>query len=338
MKYLVTGAAGFIGFHLTESLLCDGFEVIGFDNMNSYYDVTLKERRLALLGKYERFQFVRSNLEEPGEIDRVLRTQKPDFVIHLAAQAGVRYSLEAPAAYIASNILGTFHLLEACRHTPIKHLMLASTSSAYGANTKYPFEEIDNSIHPITLYAATKASTELIGHCYSHLFSIPTTAFRFFTVYGPWGRPDMAYFSFTQRILNGAPIDVYNEGDCWRDFTFITDLVDSIRHLAMHIPPTQGVDRDGVKPIPGDTLSPVAPYRLVNIGGGKPVKLTQFIDSLEDALGIKATRRLLPLPPGDMIMTYADARLLEALTGQKPSTPLSHGLPDFVRWYRAHMN
>jgi UDP-glucuronate 4-epimerase len=338
MTVLITGAAGFIGFHLARRLLEAGETVIGLDGMTDYYDVMLKERRLALLRAFPRFSFVQAMLEDADVVTQIFASHRPQRVYHLAAQAGVRHSIDRPGAYIAANIVGTFNILEACRAHPVAHLMLASTSSAYGANDKYPFEETDPSIHPISLYAATKASGELMAHCYAHLFAIPTTAFRFFTVYGPWGRPDMAYFKFARAMQAGEPIEVFNHGECWRDFTYVDDLITSILALADVAPPLPGPARDGRTTVPGDTLSPVAPYRLVNIGGGQPVRLTEFIDEIEKALGVSAKRVLRPLPPGDVVKTYASAELLTALTGQKPMTPLSIGIPAFVDWYRTHQN
>lgn len=337
MRYLVTGDAGFIGFHTARRLLGEGHEVLGIDCLTDYYDVDLKNRRLALLAEFPAFAHVTMALEDHAGLLEQFACFRPEVVIHLAAQAGVRYSIENPRAYVSANIIGTFNILEACRAHPVAHLLLASTSSAYGANDKYPFEETDRSVHPITLYAASKASTELMAHSYAHLFGTPTTAFRFFTVYGPWGRPDMAYFLFTKKILEGKPIDVFNNGESWRDFTYIDDLVDSIIRLAENAPPASGA-REGLAPIPGDTLSPVAPYRLVNIGAGQPAKLTDLIDEIEGALGIEAVRVLKPLPPGDVVRTFANADLLLGITGQKPSTPLSVGVPAFVKWYRQHYN
>jgi UDP-glucuronate 4-epimerase len=337
MTALVTGAAGFIGFHLARTLLEQGVEVVGLDGLTDYYDVMLKERRLEQLRAHPRFSFHRTMLEDHEAVSGIFATSRPEKVYHLAAQAGVRHSIEQPRSYIGANIVGTFNILEACRRHPVKHLMLASTSSAYGARQDYPFHETDSAIHPITLYAATKASTELMAHCYAHLFHTPITAFRFFTVYGPWGRPDMAYFKFARSILSGQPIEVYNHGECWRDFTYVDDLIKSIALLGDVIPP--GVeDRATAPPRPGDTLSPVAPYRLVNIGGGHPVRLTEFIDEIEKALGVAAVRELKPLPPGDVVKTFASADLLFALTGQKPETPLSIGIPRFIEWYRRHQN
>ncbi len=276
----MTGAAGFIGFHLARRLLEQGETVIGLDGMTDYYDVLLKERRLAILKSHRRFTFVQAMLEDAAAINDLFAAHRPDVVFHFAAQAGVRHSIEQPRSYIGANIVGSFNILEACRHHPVQHLLLASTSSAYGANLSYPFVETDQAIHPVTLYAATKASTELMAHCYSHLFNTPVTALRFFTVYGPWGRPDMAYFKFTRNILDGKPIEVYGFGECWRDFTFIDDLVTSITALSSIAPPAPGAARDGLACVAGDTLSPVAAYRLVNIGGGQPVRLSDFIDEI----------------------------------------------------------
>lgn len=338
MTYLVTGAAGFIGFHLARRLLEQGETVVGLDALTDYYDVLLKERRLAILRAFPRFTFVQARLEDEAAVNELFATHRPRIVHHLAAQAGVRHSIEQPRSYIGANVIGTFNILEACRHYPVEHLMLASTSSAYGANLKYPFEETDAATLPITLYAATKASTELMAHCYAHLFGTPVTAFRFFTVYGPWGRPDMSYFKFTRAILDGRPIEVFNHGEAWRDFTYIDDLIASILTLSAIVPPAPGEARADLVPFAGDTLSPVAPYRLVNIGGGRPVSLTDFIDEIEKAIGVRAIRELKPLPPGDVVKTFASAELLEHLTGGKPSTPLDVGIPQFVAWYRANMN
>ena len=337
MRYLVTGDAGFIGFHVARRLLEAGHAVLGLDGLTDYYDVDLKRRRLAQLAAFPAFAHVTMTLEDHAGLLEQFACFEPEIVIHLAAQAGVRYSIENPRAYVSANIIGTFNILEACRAHPVAHLLLASTSSAYGANDKYPFEETDRAVHPITLYAASKASSELMAHSYAHLFGTPTTAFRFFTVYGPWGRPDMAYFLFTKKILEGEPIDVFNNGESWRDFTYIDDLVGSILLLAGKAPPLSNA-REGLVPIPGDTLSPVAPYRLVNIGAGQPAKVADLIDEIERALGVAATRVMKPLPAGDVIRTFANADLLLAITGQKPSTPLAIGVPEFVRWYRQHYN
>jgi UDP-glucuronate 4-epimerase len=337
MRFLVTGTAGFIGFHVARRLLRDGHEVIGIDGLTTYYDVMLKQRRLAILNEDRGFRAHEFMLEDDGAVMALFAAEKPDFVIHLAAQAGVRYSIENPRAYINANVVGTFNILEACRAHPVRHLMLASTSSAYGANDKTPFEETDRAVHPITLYAATKTSTELMAHCYAHLFGNPTTAFRFFTVYGPWGRPDMAYFLFARKILNGEPIEMFNYGENYRDFTYVDDLVEAIVRLVDR-PPARPDERGDAIPLPMDTLSPVAPYRLVNIGGGQPVKVTDFVSEIEKALGVEAIRVLKPQPQGDVVGTYASADLLEHVIGYRPATPLSVGIPVFVDWYRRHVN
>ncbi len=337
MRFIVTGTAGFIGFHLARRLLDDGHSVLGIDGMTSYYDVSLKERRLAQLADRENFVSRTIMLEDDEALRQCFAEFRPQRVVHLAAQAGVRYSIENPRAYINSNIVGTFNVIEACRSYPVEHLMLASTSSAYGANEKIPFEETDKAVYPITLYAATKTSTELMAHCYAHLFSIPTTAFRFFTVYGPWGRPDMAYFLFTRKILAGEPIELFANGEASRDFTYVDDLIESILRLIDKPPPAANA-RGGVKPSAIDTLSPVAPFRLVNIGGGRPVRLGDFVDEIERALGVQAVRILKPLPLGDVERTFASADLLEEITGYRPTTPLSVGIPAFVQWYRSHFN
>lgn len=337
MRYLVTGTAGFIGFHLARRLMSEGHEVVGIDGFTTYYDVLLKRRRLAILEESNGFRGFEFMLEDEAALMRVFEETRPEIVVHLAAQAGVRYSIENPRAYIDANIIGTFNVLEACRNYEVRHLLLASTSSAYGANEKKPFKEIDKSIHPITLYAATKTSTELMAHCYSHLFAIPTTAFRFFTVYGPWGRPDMAYYLFTRKILNGEPIEIFNNGEIYRDFTFVNDLVESITRL-VDVPPPPPSGRHGVPVFANDTLSPVAAYRMVNIGGGHPVKLMEFVAEIEKALGVRALKVLKPLPPGDVAGTYASADLLQQVIGYKPDTPISIGIPAFVAWYRTHMN
>ncbi|HEY8565433.1 MAG TPA: NAD-dependent epimerase/dehydratase family protein [Beijerinckiaceae bacterium] len=337
MRVLVTGAAGFIGFHLARRLLAEGHTVTGLDALTPYYDPALKRRRLDQLAEAENFSFAEVALENHAALNEVFGAARPERVFHLAAQAGVRYSIENPRAYLDANLVGTFNLLEACRAHPVGHLMLASTSSAYGANSKIPFEETDPAVHPITLYAATKASTELMAHSYAHLFAIPTTAFRFFTVYGPWGRPDMAYFLFTRAILASEPIRLFNHGESRRDFTYVDDLIEAILRLAAQVPPAPDA-REGATPLLGDTLSPAAPYRLVNIGAGRPVRLTDFVAEIERALGLGAKRVLEPLPPGDVEQTFASADLLERLTGYRPTTPLSTGIPAFVAWYRRHYN
>ena len=329
MRYLVTGSAGFIGFHLCRRLLADGHQVTGVDNFSAYYDPALKEARNAVLERHHNaFAVRRIGLEDTPALNAAWDEAAPDVVIHLAAQAGVRYSIDHPETYVSANLIGTFNVLEAARRTPPKHLLAASTSSAYGANTELPFRETDRAVHPLTLYAATKGATELMGHSYSHLFGVPATFFRFFTVYGPWGRPDMALFKFTKAILEGRPIEIYGEGRMSRDFTYIDDLVESIVRLIPLAPMTSDV--------PSDTLSPVAPFRMVNIGGGMPTGLMDYITALEDALGMQAIKTYLPMQDGDVPATFASADLLEALIDYKPSTPVSQGVPAFVTWYRDH--
>jgi UDP-glucuronate 4-epimerase len=327
-KALVTGSAGFIGYHLCKHLLAEGFDVVGFDAMTDYYDVRLKERRLANLLQSGSFRAVNDRLEADGVLMDLVAAEKPDFIVHLAGQAGVRYSIDEPRSYVDSNIIGTFNLLEAVRATPVKHLLLASTSSAYGANTQMPYAETDKADTQMSFYAATKKSNEVMAHSYAHLYDIPTTMFRFFTVYGPWGRPDMALFKFTKAILNGDPIDVYNHGDMSRDFTYVTDLVRGIHLLLDAVP-----ERLDDVPI-GDSLSPVAPHRIVNIGNGEPVQLMDFIDAIEEALGQPATKNFMDMQPGDVPATWADCALLQKLTGYTPKTDVVTGVKAFVDWYR----
>jgi UDP-glucuronate 4-epimerase len=328
MRYLITGTAGFIGFHLARRLLADGHQVTGIDGMTPYYDVHLKERRHALLASMAGFEAHRAMLEDADLMDRIAARAAPDIVIHLAAQAGVRYSLENPRAYVGANLVGTFTVLELCRMLKPRHLLIASTSSIYGTNTVLPFAETDAADHPLTLYAASKKSAELMAHSYAHLWHLPTTVFRFFTVYGPWGRPDMALFKFVDNILAGRPIEVYNFGQMERDFTYIDDLVEAIV-LLIDQAPVLGC-RVGAE----DSLSPVAPFRVVNIGGGNPVPLLAFIAAIEAALGRRAERRYLEPQPGDVPKTAASTKLLEALIGHRPYTPLAVGVAEFVRWYR----
>jgi len=330
MRYLVTGSAGFIGYHLCRRLLDDGHEVWGYDGFTSYYDIALKEARNAQLTRRNGFHAARAMLEDADALARVWHESRPEVVVHLAAQAGVRYSLENPRSYVESNLVGTFNILELLRAFPVRHFLFASTSSVYGANTRMPFRETDHTVHPLTIYAASKAAGELMAHSYSHLWNIPTTAFRFFTVYGPWGRPDMALFKFTRAIIAGEPIDVYNGGDMRRDFTFVGDLVEAAVRLAAHPP-----ERDAAVSN-ADTLSPAAPYRAVNIGGGSPVALGDFIAAIEAAVGRKAIRRDLPMQPGDVPATFAAADLLRDITGYVPDTPLAVGVRAFVDWYREH--
>jgi UDP-glucuronate 4-epimerase len=326
-RVLVTGAAGFIGFHVARRLLAVGCQVLGVDNFNAYYDVGLKEARAAILQAIPGFAMARLDIADLSAFEAAWAGFAPDYVVHLAAQAGVRYSVEHPEAYVAANLVGSFHVLELARRQPVKHLLAASTSSVYGANTHMPFAETDRAAHPLTLYAATKTSTELMGHAYAHLFAIPTTFFRFFTVYGPWSRPDMAPIKFAQAIFAGNPIEVFNHGEMWRDFTFVDDLVDALVALVTLAPGTQAVG-------PQDSLSPAAAHRVVNIGGGRPVKLTAFIAALEAAIGKPAQRALMPMQPGDVPSTSASVALLEALIGPRPSTPLEQGVAKFVDWYR----
>lgn len=328
MRCLVTGTAGFIGFHTAKRLLEDGHEVTGIDGMTPYYDVRLKEARHAELAKKPQFQSHQLMLEDAEALGQIVAQCKPEWVIHLAAQAGVRYSLENPRAYIESNIVGTFNLLEFCRQFRPQHVVMASTSSVYGGNHDFPFAETDRADHPLTLYAATKKSTEAIGHCYAHLWDLPTTAIRFFSIYGPWGRPDMALFKFVENILADRPIDVYNHGRMERDFTYIGDLVEAIVRLCGRAP----VKGEPVGAL--DSLSPVAPFRVVNIGCGRPVGLLTYIDEIEAALGRPAQRHYMEMQPGDVPKTEASADLLEALIGYRPSTPVAEGVRAFVRWYR----
>jgi UDP-glucuronate 4-epimerase len=330
MRFLVTGTAGFIGFHVANLLLQAGHEVVGVDGMTPYYDVSLKRRRHAILLQQPAFKAHEVMLEDELALRKAYEDCRPDIVIHLAAQAGVRYSLENPRAYIDANLLGTFNLMELVREHPPTHFLLASTSSVYGGNDKMPFLESDRADYPLTLYAATKKATEAMAHSYAHLWKIPTTAFRFFTVYGPWGRPDMALFKFTKGILAGEPIDIYNNGEMSRDFTYIDDLAKAIILLADAIPE----DPRAGEVTPDLGLSPVAPFRVVNIGNGQPVKLLAFIEAIEKALGKKAIRNYLPMQAGDVPSTFADTGLLERLTSFRPDTPVEVGVGRFVAWYR----
>ncbi len=332
MRFLITGTSGFIGFHLARRLLKDGHEVQGVDGMTPYYDVELKKARQKLLAQSNRFTAHTLMLEDEARLAAVYTAAKPDIVVHLAAQAGVRYSLENPRAYVDSNVVGTFNLLELMRAAPPKHFLYASTSSVYGANETMPFRETDRADFPITLYAATKKASELMAHSYAHLFDIPTTAIRFFTVYGPWGRPDMALFKFTDAILHDRPIEIYGEGKMSRDFTYIDDLVEAMVRLVAVVPPREAVQKSDAL----DSLSPAAPFRAVNIGHGKPVQLLDFIAALEQKLGKPAQRKLLPMQPGDVTDTFASSDLLEKLTGYRPATPLEDGIGAFVDWYRAY--
>lgn len=327
---LVTGSAGFIGYHLCARLLADGWRVIGIDAMTDYYEVALKDSRLAMLMEHDTFVPVHARIETPGVLHDLFETHRPEAVIHLAAQAGVRYSIENPESYVEANLIGTFRLLEAMRAFPPAHSLLASTSSAYGANTQMPYAETMQADHQMSFYAATKKSNEVMAHSYAHLYNLPTTMFRFFTVYGPWGRPDMALFKFTKAILNDEPIDVYNHGDMKRDFTYVTDLVDGIIRLIEAVPGADGVE--------GDSLSPVAPHRIVNIGNSNSIQLLDYIEAIEAATGRTAQKNMMPMQQGDVPATWADASLLQHLTQYKPKTQVTEGVASFVAWYREYYN
>ena len=330
MKILITGAAGFIGFHLSKRLLGQSYEVIGIDNLNDYYDPRLKESRLELLEKYEGFKFHKVDLKDKIAVDNIFETCKPTHIINLAAQAGVRYSIENPYAYVDSNLVGFMNILEACRNYPVEHLLYASSSSVYGGNKVAPFSTNHNVDHPISLYAATKKSNELMAHTYSHLYGIPTTGLRFFTVYGPYGRPDMAYFSFTKDILEGRPIRVFNHGKMERDFTYIDDIVEGIVKL-INKAPIANKDWDESK---DDLSTSFAPYKIYNIGNNNPVQLMRFINALESALGKEAEKVYMDMQPGDVLRTYADVTDLERDIGFKPSTSIEDGIKRFVDWYK----
>lgn len=332
MRVLVTGAAGFIGFHVAQRLLARGDSVVGFDVVNDYYDPAIKEARLAVLqGGNGDFSFIRANLADRTAVERCFADHAFDRVIHLAAQAGVRYSLENPHAYVESNLIAFTNMLEACRHAAVPHLTYASTSSVYGANTTMPFSEHAGVDHPLQFYAATKRANELMAHSYSHLFRLPTTGLRFFTVYGPWGRPDMALFSFTKAILAGEPIKLFNHGKHIRDFTYVDDIAEGVIRASDQIA-QPNPDWDSAKPDPATSN---APFRLFNIGNNDPTELTAYVDAIEDALGIKAIREFLPLQPGDVPNTFADVTTLQAATGFVPGTSVREGVRRFVEWYRA---
>jgi len=326
MRVLITGSAGFIGFHLAGRLLAEGHEILGVDGLTAYYDVSLKRARHEILKRHPAFVEAVLMLEDDGALAAASQRFRPQVIVHLAAQAGVRYSLENPRAYIDANLIGTFNVMETARTGAVEHLMLASTSSIYGANEKMPFVETDRADTPLTLYAASKKAAELMTHSYSHLWKIPTTAFRFFTVYGPWGRPDMALFKFVRTMLAGQAIDVYNNGEMLRDFTYVDDLVKAI-DLLMHLPPAPGAG------VPGDSLSPVAPWRVVNIGAGSPWRLLDFIAEIERALGRTAERNYMPMQAGDAPASFADISLLERLTGYRPDTTPRVGVARFCEWF-----
>jgi UDP-glucuronate 4-epimerase len=344
VKVLLTGAAGFIGFHVAKRLLERGDQVLGLDSLNDYYDVSLKYARLALCGVEQKdiqpgfvtqgsnpdYRFIQLKLEDKAELDELFQSEKFDVVINLAAQAGVRYSLVNPQAYVNSNIVGFVNILEACRHHNIGHLVYASSSSVYGLNEKLPFSTSDNVDHPISLYAASKKSNELMAHTYSHLFGLPTTGLRFFTAYGPWGRPDMALFLFTKKILSGTPIDIYNEGQMLRDFTYIDDLAEGVIRVLDQ--PPQGQNHWNAQA--PDPASSTAPYRIFNIGNNEPVKLMDFVEAIEAELGKKALKNLMPLQAGDVPATFADVSPLEQAVGYRPKTSVQEGIAAFVKWYR----
>ena len=332
MKILVTGAAGFIGSRLSERLLARGDHVIGLDNLNDYYEVSLKEARLAKLTPHPNFDFHKLDIVDRAGVDKLFADTKPQRVMHLAAQAGVRYSITNPRAYIEANVVGYMNILEACRHLSVEHLVYASTSSVYGANTNMPFSVHDNVDHPVSLYAATKKANELMAHTYSHLYRLPTTGLRFFTVYGPWGRPDMSLFLFTRKILAGEPIDVFNYGNHRRDFTYVDDIVEGVMRCIDKVA-TPSSAWTGDEPDPGTSA---APYRLYNIGNNSPVELMDFISILEKCLGIEAKKNLLPLQLGDVPDTYADVTALVDDIGYKPNTPLEVGIGNFVKWYKEY--
>ncbi len=334
MKVLVTGAAGFIGMHVCERLLARGDEVVGVDNLNDYYDVALKEARLARLSSAEGFRLARLDIADRNGIADLFVAERPQRVINLAAQAGVRYSLRNPHAYVDSNVVGFVNILEGCRHGGVEHFVYASSSSTYGGNERMPFSEHDNVDHPVSLYAATKKTNELMAHTYSHLFGVPTTGLRFFTVYGPWGRPDMALFLFCKAILEGRPIDVFNHGRMRRDFTYIDDITEGVIRV-LDRPPQANPEFDRQAPDPATSW---APYRVLNIGNNQPVELMAYIEALERALGKTAMKNMLPLQDGDVEATYADTSELERLTGFSPKMPLAEGVRRFVDWYRSYNN
>jgi len=334
MRVFITGTAGFIGFHLAEALLQAGHEVHGYDGMTDYYDVTLKERRHEMLARHKGFVAVEALLEEDETLSAAVDACAPQVIIHLAAQAGVRYSLENPRAYIDANITGSFNILEAARRHEVDHLLMASTSSVYGANTQMPYAETHKADTQMSFYAATKKANEAMGHAYANLHDLPITMFRFFTVYGPWGRPDMALFKFTDAILEGRPIDVYNHGNMWRDFTYIDDLIRGITGLIEAAPPGPEARGAACEALEGDSLSPVAPWRVVNIGNSDKVRLEDFIDAIEAATGKTAIRNYMEIQPGDVPATWADASLLAQLTGYRPQTDFRDGVQRFVDWFR----
>ena len=328
-KILVTGSSGFIGFHMSQLLLSNNYVVIGYDSMNNYYDVKLKKKRLSILEKNKNFIFYKNKLENKKYLHAVFKKHKPEIVIHLAAQAGVRHSIDSPESYINSNIIGTFNLIECCKDLKVNHTLIASTSSAYGANTKLPYKETDNTNTPMSVYSATKLATESICHAYSYNWSLPITMFRFFTVYGPWGRPDMALFKFTKNIYDNKPIEIFNRGKMFRDFTYVTDIVESIKLLMDKVPS----NNKKVK-YEFDSLSPVAPFRIINIGNSKKISLMKFIQLIEKKIGKKAKYKFLGMQQGDIKSTHADTSLLNEIIKFKPSTNIDTGIDNFIDWYR----
>jgi len=330
-RVLITGTAGFIGFHLARLLLAEGFRVHGYDGMTDYYDVSLKRRRNAMLLQNPAFSMTEAMLEDQVTLDAVADEFQPEIIVHLAAQAGVRYSLENPRAYLDANVIGTFNVMEAARRLEVRHLLMASTSSVYGANEDMPFVETEKADTQLTIYAATKKANESMAHAYAHLWNLPTTMFRFFTVYGGWGRPDLALYKFVDAILDDRPVDIYNHGEMYRDFTYVEDLVRGIR-LLIDVPPVRPASREDIEP--GDSLSPVAPYRIVNIGNSNKVKLLDFVDAIEACLGKKAIRNYMDMQMGDVPATWANAELLQRLTGYRPQTDFRDGIATFVAWFR----
>jgi UDP-glucuronate 4-epimerase len=332
-RIFISGTAGFIGFHLAQRLLAEGIQVHGYDGMTDYYDVELKRQRHGILLKRNNFSATEALLEDVTALDAAIDSFQPEVIVHLAAQAGVRYSLENPRAYIDSNVVGTLNVMEAARRLKVQHLLMASTSSVYGGNEDMPFAEVAKADNQLTIYAATKKANESMGHAYAHLWNIPTTMFRFFTVYGPWGRPDLALFKFVDAILDGRPIDIYNNGLMYRDFTYVGDLVSAIYLLIEAVP----IRPESASEIAvGDSLSPVAPFRIVNIGNSEMVPLLDFVDAIEDRLGIKAIRNYLPIQLGDVPATFADTSLLRRLTGYRPHTDFRNGIAEFVDWFREY--
>ena len=332
-KILITGSSGFIGFHLAKRLLEKGNKVHGYDSMSNYYDTKLKEDRNKILKKYQNFSFTKNKLENIKILEKIFNKFRPNIVIHLAAQAGVRYSLKNPDAYLDTNVIGTFNIIKIAKKIKVKHLIIGSSSSVYGANKKIPFQEIDKTDHQVSFYAATKKSAESLAHSYSSLWGLPVTMLRFFTVYGPWGRPDMAYFKFTKKILTGKKIDIYNKGKMFRDYTYIDDIVDGIYKLLNKAPTI-----NSKKKFKNDSLSPVAPFRILNIGNTKKIYLLDFINTLEKELNIKIKRNYMPMQMGDVHSTLSDSSLLKRITGYNPKTNYKHGIKKFINWYLDYYN